>query len=102
MPRWLLWTPVMALTVATALIGVRAGLHVATLSESDVINKAAQDYVNSGQGRHAHDCYAVPSPEYRFWLTVRCRSQDGVSEIYHASRDGRLRLGVVPALRPET
>jgi hypothetical protein len=102
MPRWLLWTPVMALTAATAVFGLRAGWHVATLSESDVINRAAQDYLAGGQGRSAVDCIAVPARQSAVWITVICSPQGQTPAIYHATRTGKIHLGTAQPAMPET
>ncbi|WP_293440094.1 hypothetical protein [Planktotalea sp.] len=102
MPRWLLWMPIAALTVATALFGLRAGWHVSDLNESDVISRAATDYLLGGDGRQATDCAAKPSDQRGVWLIVTCTSRDGASEVYEASRYGKVQLGAVPLDKPET
>ena len=101
MPRWLLWTPIAALTVATAVFGLRAGWHVSSLSESDVINKAAAAYVQGARGRVATDCVAVPSPDRAIWLVVTCTPDTGVAQTYHATRFGKVALGVGAVAKPE-
>lgn len=102
MPRWLLWTPVMAFTVAMAVLGLRAGWHVSALTESDVINRAAQDYVEGGQGRQMIDCVAMPASQRKIWLIVTCTATNGSIETYHATRFGKVRLGTGSNQRPET
>lgn len=102
MPRWLLWTPVAALTAAMALFGLRAGVAYTHLSESDVINRAAQSYLSGGQDRSASDCSARPSQQDRVWLVVTCQAAGGTSETYSATRFGDLRLAAQPAAQPET
>lgn len=101
MPRWLLWTPIAAFTVATAFFGLRTGWQVTALSESDVINVAVQNYLDGGQGRVASDCHATPSDQSGIWLTVTCSPADGPQEIYHATRFGNVRLGRADKVRPE-
>ncbi len=102
MPRWLLWTPIAALTVATAFFGVRAGWHVSDLTESDVINRAAANYLQGGAERQATDCAAKPSEQKGVWLIVTCSSSKGAFEVYEASRYGKVRLGAAPLSKPET
>jgi hypothetical protein len=102
MPRWLLWTPIVALTVATAFFGLRAGWHVSALTESDVINRAAADYLRGEVNRRASDCEARPSDAGDIWLIVTCTSQAGETEVYQASRYGRVQLGSASYGKPET
>lgn len=101
MPRWLLWTPIAALTVVTALVGLRAGWLHSNLNESDVINRAAQSYLQGGQGRRPSDCSAQPARTQGLWLVVTCVSVTGAQEIYHATRGGDLRLGGGVMHQPE-
>lgn len=102
MPRWLLWTPVAALTVAMAFFGLRAGHYVSGLSESDVINAAARAYLAGGSARQASDCAAAPSGEAGVWLTIQCRSKQGVQVIYNATRLGHIQLVPAALSSPET
>ena len=102
MPRWLLWMPIAALTVATAVFGLRAGWHVSALTESDVINRAAEDYLSGDVTRQATDCAAQPSDARGVWLVVICKPLVGEPEIYQASRFGKVQLGAVPSAQPET
>lgn len=101
MPRWLLWTPIAALTVATAVFGVRTGWHVSNLSESDVINKAAQAYVNAKENRRETDCSASPSQDGSIWLIVTCTPLSGAALTYEATRFGKVTRGSASVLRPE-
>ncbi|MEN8892895.1 hypothetical protein [Planktotalea arctica] len=102
MPRWLLWTPIAALTVATAFFGLRAGWYHSNLTETDVIERAAQSYLSGGQGRSPSDCSAVPAPQARVWLTVTCTPSGGAPETYHATRLGTVQRGEPAAAPPET
>ncbi|WP_293452576.1 hypothetical protein [Planktotalea sp.] len=102
MQRWLLWTPIMALTAATAVFGLRVGWQVATLTESDVISRAAQDYLSGGQGRSAVDCLAIPASQSAVWITVICTPRGQTPAIYHATRTGKIRLGTLQSAMPET
>ncbi|WP_439140740.1 hypothetical protein [Planktotalea sp.] len=102
MPRWLLWTPIAALTVATAFFGLRAGWHVSALTESDVINRAAANYLSGDAMRQATDCEAKPSEVDDVWLIVICRASTGETEIYQANRYGRVQLGSTSYGQPET
>jgi hypothetical protein len=87
MSRWLLWMPVAALTVATALFGLRVGVLTSNLSETDMINQAAERYLAGGQDRSLTDC---SSAEREVWLTVTCVPKAGAPELYHASPLGQL------------
>ena len=90
MSRWLLWMPVAALTVATALFGLRVGVLTSNLSETDMINQAAERYLAGGQDRSLTDCSARPNAERVVWLTVTCVPKAGAPELYNASPLGHL------------
>ncbi|MCC1492287.1 hypothetical protein [Cognatishimia sp. F0-27] len=78
MPRWVWWTPVALLVVATALLGFRWGWIAATITETDVINAYAQRYLEdrardgTGAGASVGDCVAYPGEERGVWLVVSC------------------------------
>lgn len=99
MPRWLWWTPVGALILGFALIGLRWGWIAATITETDVINRYAAQYVET-QGGALSDCVAYPGLG-DVWLVVRCaRGQDAVYA-YHVNRLGRLVPGPDALTGPE-
>ena len=102
MPRWLLWTPVAALTVAAAFFGLRAGNYVSELSESDVINAAAQSYFADAAGRRVSDCSAVASNDDGVWLEIICQSNEGDRVTYTATRLGQVRRASPVIKQPET
>lgn len=102
MPRWLLWTPLAALTVAAAFFGLRAGNYVSGLSESDVINAAAQSYLSGDAVRSKSDCAAAPAQEAGLWLTITCQPAQGPVFIYNATRLGQIHLATPAAKQPET
>ncbi|MEP5154421.1 hypothetical protein [Planktotalea sp.] len=96
MPRWLLWTPLVVLTVAAGLFGFRMGWIAATITETDVIDRYAAHYLSQDSARSATACHAVPSTQKGVWLVVICGEKsceatqnDDYSE-YHANRLGRL------------
>lgn len=101
MPRWLLWTPLLALTAAFAVLGWRAGWHVSGLTETDVIEAAAARYVAGGEGRSRTDCAAQPHGSAQIWITVTCTEATGRSHRYDADRFGTLRTAPVQTA-PET
>lgn len=109
MPRWLWWTPLGLLTVGVALMGLRWGWVAATISETDVINRYAERYVQErGGGAAMTDCVAMPGrADQGIWLVVRCAAPDTDSAFeYHVDRFGRLkhpaRTGDARAAEPRT
>jgi len=76
--RWLFWTPVVILTTAVGVWGLRIGWVVATIDESDVILKYAQRYViamhaeNESSDARLTDCHAVPGEDAGVWIVVIC------------------------------
>lgn len=90
MPRWLLWSPLAALTAAFALFGLRAGWHVSALTESDVIGAAAERYVAGGAARTPEDCVATPAQQTPHWITITCTDALGARHGFHADRLGTL------------
>lgn len=87
---WLLWAPLAALTAATAVFGLRTGWQVATLTETDVINSIAADYVTNAPNRKITDCSAAPSKRAGIWLTVTCAPTDASAQQFHVNRFGGL------------
>ena len=84
----MLWLFLAALLIFVALVGLRFGYRTATLTETDMILAAAADYTARTGGAET-DCLARPADTH--WLTITCGS-----EIYHASRIGRLTRSVAP------
>lgn len=91
MPRWLWWAPFALLTLAGAIYVFRLGLIAATITETDVISRYAQDYVaEAGAGAALTDCHARPgNEEPGIWIVVICAGPDGVRS-YHVNRFGGL------------
>ena len=86
MPRWLWFTPLAVLLLATAVLGYRHGWRVANLTESDAIEAWAARYMEE-TGAEQADCTAVPGQNV--WLVIRCGTgQD--RRVYRLDRFGRL------------
>lgn len=98
MPRWLWWAPFALLTLAGAIYVFRLGLIAATITETDVINRYAQDYVEgAGAGAAFEDCHARPAEdEPGIWIVVVCVGSEG-RQSYHVNRFGGLEYRDRPA-----
>jgi hypothetical protein len=107
--NWWLWAPLAVLCALAALLGLRYGIQVASLTETDVINRFADRYLadraaaGTGAGAARTDCMAYPAaPEdHGIWLIVSCgpTPYDAARQYeYAVSRSGRL----VQARGPET
>ncbi|QJF50837.1 hypothetical protein [Roseobacter ponti] len=91
MPRWLWFTPLALLIGATGIIGFRLGLTAATVTETDVIEAIAAEYMTAaGKGAARTDCAARPGSTRGVWIRVRCLSPEGVWFDYAADRFGSL------------
>ncbi len=105
MPRWLWWTPIALFAAFTAVIGLRFGYATATATETDVINRYAQQYLQdraragTAEGAALTDCMAYPGDEPQIWLRVVCgpypADKSGSYE-YAVDRLGRLVRARVP------
>ncbi|WP_370401805.1 hypothetical protein [Sulfitobacter sp. JB4-11] len=91
MPRWLWWAPFALLTLVGAIYVFRLGFIAATITETDVINRYAADYVaETGSGAALADCHARPGRgEPGIWIVVVCAGPEGVRS-YHVNRFGGL------------
>lgn len=101
MPRYLWWAPVGLLILGMALVGLRWGRMAATVTETDVINHYAAQYVAEGpESARLTDCVAVPGTIDPVWIVVRCGEG---AEARHFPVDRRGRLVVfAPREVPET
>ena len=95
MPRWLLFAPFVCLVAIFAINGAKLGIQQANLTETDVINFYANQYLSDhqslvGDGAALTDCLAVPGTKPRVWIEVRCTPPVGPAFIYGAGRDGQL------------
>lgn len=69
------------------LLGVRS----ATTSETEVIERIAQLYVQeAGSGAVRTDCKAVPAQSAGLWLVVICERRTGQGVEYFIDRFGRI------------
>ncbi|MFD1344240.1 hypothetical protein [Litorisediminicola beolgyonensis] len=106
MPRWVWFLPVGLLVVLAALLGWRQGWHVATLTETDVIERAAARYLSdreaagTADGARAEQCRARPAPgNSGAWLVVICGPEPHDPDrhyTYYHRRDGALMRVVGP------
>ena len=101
MPRWLWWAPFALLTLAAAIYVFRLGVIAATITETDVINRYAQEYLrDAGAGASLTDCHARPgTAEPGSWIVVVCAGPDG-RRSYHVNRFGGLEYRDRPAPSP--
>ncbi|MEM6939844.1 MAG: hypothetical protein AAF943_15010 [Pseudomonadota bacterium] len=98
---WLWWAPLALLTLGIALLGLRWGWVAATITETDVITRYAQRYVNThGGAAKPTDCFAMPADHYEgVWLVVRCvplDPQQGPTYDYYVNRMGGYLFGEKP------
>ncbi|WP_298842171.1 hypothetical protein [uncultured Roseobacter sp.] len=90
MPRWLWFAPLACLAVAFAGWGFRMGWIAATITETDVIETFAAEYLSTaGAGAQRTDCLARPGSGDGVWITVICARPDGPAYRYSADRFGR-------------
>ena len=112
MRRWLLWGPLGLLLIGAAYAGITFGLGASRVSETDVINRYATQYLEdraeagTGQGATLSDCVAYPgAPEDRgVWLVVSCgpTPYDSARHYeYYVNRFGRLTSAGRPDNRGE-
>ena len=103
--RWLWWAPLAVLIAGAGLVGLRLGFFAQTVTETDVINTYAADYVErtAPQGRLT-DCFARPATGVAgAWLIISCRAPQGGWDGYDyiANRLGGLeQTRRVPAVNP--
>jgi hypothetical protein len=89
MPRWFWFVPVALLTLAGALYAFRLGWIAATITETDVINTYAREYLRTaGPEARATDCVARPAAQRGVWLVVSCGEAPRYD--YAVDRFGRL------------
>lgn len=84
------------LCAIAAALGLRAGWHIANLTETDVITAAVADYITHetalGQTPADTDCSATPG-DGRVWIVVTCvplADPATVRTEYHISRFGQM------------
>ena len=82
----MLFLPLAALTVIAALLAYRQGYIAANLTETDVINQYAAQYVANHQGLYA-DCTAQPGTP-PVWLIITCVPDGGTAITYLVDKAG--------------
>jgi hypothetical protein len=97
----LIWfAPLILLTGLFALYGFRLGWIAANLTETDVIEARAVDYVTSaGPEAKPSDCQAWPGKHLGIWVIVRCGgASDAASKVYeyHVNRFGGVEYSGAP------
>jgi hypothetical protein len=98
MPRWLWFMPLAVITVIAALWGFRLGWVAATLTETEVITRYAQRYLedrardDAAGSASIADCVAYPGKTPGIWLVVSCtpRPAGAVRYEYAVNRFGGL------------
>ncbi|WP_295315642.1 hypothetical protein [Roseobacter sp.] len=90
MPAWLWFAPLVAIILVLGLWAFRLGWIVATITETDVINRWAAHYLaTAGGDARASDCVARPGRE-TVWIIVTCEGPQGRRFDYPVDRLGRL------------
>ena len=105
MPRWVWFAPLGLLVVLLALWGFRLGWIVATISETDVIEKWTARYLAEIPQGRATDCTGQPGTAPPVWILVSCVAPSGERYDFPVDRLGRLRAvrsGPAQTLVPET
>ncbi|MGP6085543.1 hypothetical protein [Antarctobacter jejuensis] len=96
MPRWLWWMPLVGIVTLMALHFFRLGWIAANLTETDVIEAYAQQYLKdrardgTAEGARRSDCVAYPGEDAGIWLHVLCGPPGDPSRQYEYEVD---RLG---------
>jgi len=92
-PRWLFFTPLLALVLAVAGIGLLLGARLVLTTETDVIERVAARYVAEASPQaQLSDCQARPAQSDGLWLVVVCASAQGQGGVaYFVDRFGRVR-----------
>ncbi|MEM6825565.1 MAG: hypothetical protein AAF566_10670 [Pseudomonadota bacterium] len=78
------------LALTAAGLGLSLGLRWAPVSETEVIETWAADYVRETGGTRT-DCAATPDPRQDVWMVIRC-GQGDKGRVYPVDRMGRLVL----------
>lgn len=95
--RWLWWAPLGCLIAFFALTGLRYGWIAATITETDVVNRYAERYVQTqGGDARVTDCVAYPGADIPgIWIVVNCMPQapGGEGRSYYVNRLGGLEYG---------
>ena len=88
MPRWLWFMPLAVITVIAGVWGFRLGWIAATLTETEVITRYAQRYLEDRARDDAAgtasiaDCVAYPGEAPGIWLVVSCTPRPAVAGRY--------------------
>lgn len=78
MSRWMYYAPMIALVVASAVIGLLLGRKAANPDEGAVIERIAALYVSEAAGAaRLTDCAARPAASDVLWLVVTCGPPNG-------------------------
>ncbi|SPF80565.1 hypothetical protein [Pseudoprimorskyibacter insulae] len=110
MPPWVKWIPLAVLTLWVSLHFLRLGWIAANLSETDVIDIYANQYLEdrrrdgTGEGAQKSDCLAYPGEIRGIWFVVACGPKpfDAARHYeYHVNRFGALQFSGGPNLAPE-
>ena len=89
MIRTLMWAPIVALVIGAGLWGARLGYVAVTITETDVINRYAAQYIAAQPDGALSDCVAYPSAAPAVWLVVACGPLCGPDRSeYHVNRLG--------------
>ena len=95
--RWAHILPLSLIVVALAGLGFLLGKRTVSTTETEVIERIADEYVDKmGGAAKRTDCAARLAQSDGLWLVVSCKSSQGVGIDYFVDRYGR-----VAHMRPE-
>jgi len=100
MTRVIWFAPLIVLTAVLAVYAFRLGWIAANITETDVINARAADYLEeAGPAAKPTDCVAFPAQHRGIWIIVRCGGgEDAASKVYeyHVNRFGGVEYSGAP------
>lgn len=100
MTRLIWFSPLILLTTLLAVYGFRLGWIAAHITETDVIEAQAAQYLeDAGTGAQVTDCVAYPAQQKGIWIIVRCETaRNAASTVYeyHVNRFGGVEYSGAP------
>lgn len=91
MTRWMWFVPLIAFIAALGTIAFLLGTRATNTTETEVIERMAQLYVQeAGSGAARTDCKAIPAQSLGLWLVVICERQSGQGIEYFIDRFGEI------------
>jgi hypothetical protein len=98
--RSIIFIPFIALTCVAAAFAFRLGWTAANLTETDVIEAQAEQYlISAGPDALPTDCIAFPGQQRGIWIIVRCEMERNAPSTvyeYHVNRFGGVEYSGAP------